>query len=119
MLFYQPVSSLHLRVLIKVDVEHGFTVPRSETVVVSRATGKFVSRQEYVTQVRDYGNGMWGPVQFTMTEYYADGVVKKSTTLIHGKDFQINVPISRDELTLNIPSGVGVDSKAGNEQGHP
>lgn len=100
-----------MQVLIKVDVEHGFTVPRSETEVISRATGKFVSRQEYVTQVRDYGNGMWGPVQFTMTEYDADGLVKKSTTLIYGKDFQINAPTSRDELTLNIPSGAGVDDE--------
>lgn len=46
-----------------------------------------------------------------MTEYDADGLVKKSTTLIYGKDFQINAPTSRDELTLNIPSGAGVDDE--------
>lgn len=94
-----------------VDAEHGFTIPRSETEVISRTTGQVVARQEYVTRIRDYGNGMWGPAQFTMTQYGADGSLTKSTTLTYGPDFQINVSIDGRDLALNVPSGVGVDNE--------
>jgi len=51
---------------------------------------------------------VWGPAQFTLTDYGADGLANKMTTLTYGADFQINVPISEDELTLKLPSGVSV-----------
>ncbi|MHB9038246.1 MAG: hypothetical protein ACYC64_16440 [Armatimonadota bacterium] len=91
-----------------VDIENGFTVPRCEVQVISRNTGGVVARQEYVTQIRNYGADTWGPAEYTLTDYGADGLTKKSTTLTYGTDFQINVPISEDSLTLKLASGLEV-----------
>ena len=86
----------------------GFTVLRSQ----NWAEGAEFLRKTLVNQmdaeVRNYGNDIWGPRKFTWIDYTREGVVYKKTITTYSPDFELGVPITEEELELDLPSGTEV-----------
>ncbi len=58
--------------------------------------------------LKQYDDGLWGPASFTRVDYGPDGTAEKKVSGTYNPGFEINVPISEDELKLTPPSGMTV-----------
>ncbi|NIN70090.1 MAG: hypothetical protein GTO63_36500, partial [Anaerolineae bacterium] len=68
---------------------------------------------EFVTTFRQYGDDVWGPSRFTHNVYRpskagGDPTVVQTVTVTYPPDFQLNVPVTDEELLLEIPAGTQV-----------
>jgi len=70
--------------------------------------------QEDVVALKQYGDALWVPAKFTRVVYRPDGTFEKRIIGTYDPDFQINVAISEDDLSLTVPSGMRVyDNREG------
>jgi len=97
-----------------VDVDRGFAVPKSLAWYASGSEADPILLQEDVVALKQYGDALWVPATFTRVVYRPDGTFEKRIIGTYGPDFQINVPISEDDLRLTLPSGMRVyDNREG------
>lgn len=93
-----------------VDIDRGFNVTKFELLQFS-SKNELIGREEYVTELKQYGSDVWFPSRYSWTAYKADGTAKPFQIATYDPDFKINVPVSEDDLKLNIPAGLDVDDK--------
>jgi hypothetical protein len=103
------------KVRLWVDVERGFAVRKSRLWYVRTIPylglpipGGSVLLREEAVELRPYGEGLWGPAAFTRVDYNPDGTVEKKVYGTYDPGFEINVPISADDLRVTLPSGMMV-----------
>lgn len=68
---------------------------------------------EWDVNVREYSDGIWGPDEIVKTQYGIDPATKKyvqneHTVIKFDPDFALNVPVSKQDLSLTFPSGTTV-----------
>ena len=95
------------------DPEKGFTVSKFQVYGKAETVHKDpVLLEDARIDVRDYGSGLWGPVKYTKVSYRPDkdGEMQKvrEATVTYEPDFHVNIPLSDDQLSLNLPSGTKV-----------
>jgi hypothetical protein len=92
---------------------------RGYMVVRTRAWaegGSFKSKTlvaETVTDVRPYSVGIWGPAQHVSEQYRLKSDSEESylavrTTTTYDSDYQLNSPVSSNDLRIGLPSGTKV-----------
>lgn len=90
-----------------IDPERGFAVPRLREWTEGGPLEKRSITLEINTELRDYGNGIWGPAKSSLEAWGWDGkgVIRPEhryqTT--YESDFRLNVPVTADDLTLKLP----------------
>ena len=106
-----------------VDPERG-TVPRTQHWVEDSALDKRSLAGEINVEFRDYGNGVFGPAKYTHEYYTFDGKgglrrVLNVCETTYETDFQLNVPIMPNDLTIALPKDANmhvVDAEGSPEQ---
>lgn len=101
-------DNVYMRTKLWVDTNRGFTIPKLEVSTISSTTGQVIGRREAVTELRQYGEDLWGPAKYTEIDYGADGTKTKQTILTYDPDFQLNIPVTEGELKLALPPGTEV-----------
>lgn len=91
-----------------IDTERGFTIPRVRVWVGDSDGEKTTLAEERNNEVRDYGNGVWGPSKSTVVRYAID---KKGERYEHSRiitvyapDFILNGNVTDSDLTIKLPS---------------
>jgi len=114
------------RMRVWVDAERGFAVPKYRLWYVRRlpylgwvVPGGSVLLREEVVELREYGEGLWGPSEFTRVEYRPDGTVEKKVYGTYTPGFGINVPIIEDRFHLALPAGSPVYGERQSAPGTP
>lgn len=93
-----------------VDPDRGFTVPRVREWAEGGPVHNRVITFEANAELRDYGNGVWGPAKYTYEQNQPDGNggirpdYRYETT--YEPDFRLNVPVTAEDLTIKLPPGV-------------
>lgn len=93
----------YTRTKVWVDLDKGFTVPKSYLWYVPSGEHAPILMREEVVELKDYGDGIWGPARYTRLVYEPDGTVEKRVTGTYDPEFKINVPISEADLRLTLP----------------
>ena len=95
----------------------GFTVPRTRCWVEGGVTykEKTLISQDDAEEVRQYGD-VWGPAKVTLVEHRINGETGEyykngEETITYSPDFQVNVPLTGEELSLVLPPGTKVYNK--------
>jgi len=96
------------RVRYWVDAERGFSVPKLLASWIPGDEAEPVLLRDQVVELRQYGDEVWGPATFIRVDYRPDGTVEKKVYGTYDPGFEINVPISEDDLTLRLPAGMAV-----------
>ncbi len=110
----ENTSGAYVKVRVWVDVGRGCVVPKLRAWYAADSEADLVLLQEQVVEFKQYGDGLWVPAAFTRVVYHPDGTFEKRIVATYDPDFQINVPISEDELRLTLPSGMKVyDTREG------
>jgi len=91
-----------------VDLDKGYTIVRTRIWQEREVDAARTLISESSTTVRQYGDDVWGPDTFTWQQYDLEGDVTHRGTTAYGPDFQLNVPVSDNELALALPSGTKV-----------
>ena len=98
-----------------VDPSRGFTVPRFQLWTEGSKLKQRVLSFDRIVALRDYGNGIWGPRKSTTTNYTLsnDGQSTRTaeTTADFSDDFQLNVSLTENDVTLTLPPGTSVTDK--------
>ncbi len=87
-----------------VCVEDNCTVPRAE-LEESLGNG-FVDRTTVL--LRGNGHGLWTPARVQIDSFDSTGKCWFRRTLVHGSDFQFNLPARKLHLSLRLPRGTKV-----------
>jgi beta-lactamase regulating signal transducer with metallopeptidase domain/protocatechuate 3,4-dioxygenase beta subunit len=110
----ENMAGAYMKVTQWIDVDRGFAVPKSLAWYASGSEADPILLQEQVVELKQYGNELWVPAKFTRVVYRPDGTFEKRIIGTYDPDFQINVPISEDDLRLTLPSGMRVyDNREG------
>lgn len=83
-----------------------YTVPKMEITIT--VDGRTVLRRIVTNEVRQYPNGLWACSKSTSVQYDADGNKTKEQVVTYSPDFEINVPVTKDDLEIKLPSGTQV-----------
>jgi hypothetical protein len=101
--FSSPIS----RVRVWVDVARGFAV-RKLLVWYLPEAGEAVLMREEEAALKQYTEGLWGPARYTRVDYRPDGTIEKKVYGTYDPGFEINVPISEEDLAFTLPPGMKV-----------
>jgi len=104
-------EELYAKLRLWVNTDKGYTIPKFQAWRVSNINGEVLTKEE-LYDMKEYGEDLWGPAKCTRYEYALDGTIKRRIAITWGSDFQINVPMSEDELKLTLPTGTEVFDEA-------
>jgi len=92
-----------------IDPTRGFMIPRIRVWGEGGPLRERTLLLESNTELRQYGDSLWGPAKYTHVRYKLDdkgGVqLDYRRVITYGDDFQLNVPVSDSELALKLPPG--------------
>ena len=95
-----------------VNPAKGYTIPIMKCWTAATGIMDKSLLEDIITEIKDYGNGTWGPSKSTLTQYNLYGTDKGKEHLrmevTYGPDFRINVPVSSDEVMLKLDPGTSV-----------
>jgi hypothetical protein len=90
-----------------VDPERGFTVPRRREWLEGGSLTEKSLLFDINTELRGYGNGLWGPAKHTYVQNAMDGKggmrISFQDETTYSPDYQLNVPVTADDLTIKLP----------------
>lgn len=96
-----------------VDPNKGFTIPRVRRFHEDGVSQQRTLYHEINVDIAQYKTGVWYPVKIVSDRYSTDetGIRYKSSsaTVEYASGFEVNVPVSEAELSLELPSGTQVD----------
>jgi hypothetical protein len=101
--FSSPIT----RVRVWVDMERGFAVHKLLVWYLPEAGEAVLMRAEEV-DLKQYAEGLWGAARYTRVDYRPDGTVEKKVYGTYDPGFEINVPISEEDLAFTLPPGMKV-----------
>lgn len=101
--FSSPIS----RVKVWVDMAKGFAVRKLRVWYLPEAGEAVLMREEEV-DLKQYAEGLWGAARYTRVDYRPDGTIEKKVYGTYDPGFEINVPISEEDLRLTLPPGMKV-----------
>ncbi|HET6453896.1 MAG TPA: hypothetical protein VFI02_05780 [Armatimonadota bacterium] len=96
-----------------VNPEKGFTIPKAQHWVIGSQYKEWTLIEEEITEVRDYGGGIWGPAKWTMQQWQIDESGKEpmkmmDTVLTYDPTYKLNPDVKDDELAIHPPSGTRI-----------
>ena len=98
--------------LFWVDPQKGYAVPKVQVFVEGGPFSERTLVEEENAQLKEYKPGIWYPTKITADHYSTKDPAKhfkKSTKVItYDPQFQINVPVDAEDLSLVLPSGTSV-----------
>ncbi|MBP6964998.1 MAG: hypothetical protein KBC96_11385 [Armatimonadetes bacterium] len=91
-----------------IDTGKGFTIPRYRLWVGDKDGNKTILAEERNNEVRDYGNGVWGPSKSVVVGYAIDeqGERYEDTRIVteYASDFVLNGNVTDSDLTVKLPA---------------
>jgi hypothetical protein len=73
--------------------------------LIATVDGRTILRRVTTNEIRQYGDGIWACSKSTSVQYDGDGNKTKEQVITYSPDFEINVPVTKDDLEIKIPSG--------------
>jgi len=83
------------------NTDKDYTVPKMEITVTM--DGRTVLHRTVTNEVKQYPNGLWACSKATSVQYDADGNKTKEQIVTYSPDFEINVPVTKDDLEIKLP----------------
>lgn len=102
-----------------INPNKGFTISRLRIWVQGGGLKEKVLYREIDNDVRQYGGEIWGPAKSTRCDYKLtkSGEAQLESRIVTAYDpgFQVNTAVTKEELSITLPSGVGVHNKVSGE----